>query len=296
MRLGIRLAALLKGITFIGDVGHFLLRAGAYGVGRSHRRAASAAPRCPYSVSACWSSAGLAPCAGFIKAAISRQKEFLADASAVQFTRDNRGIANALKVIGGFLPGSLVHAARAAEMSHIFFGEVRHSACGRAFPRIRRWSGASCASTRSGMASSSSARSALWPRRAQRGTWHRPAVPRGAGRWPPPRVASPTTRLGNAPPGDADFADAAPADGAVDDAGYSARPRPQRGIHEPARRHGTGPGAAHRPGRGSRKRAGAGRARGCTRTGRTGASSYCRPWQARCRTALPAARTPPCRR
>ncbi len=126
MRLSIRLAALLKGITFIGDVGHFLLRAGAYGVGRSSRsnERSAALPIVGLAFMVIGWLGALA--AGFIKAAISRQKEYLADASAVQFTRDNAGIANALKVIGGFIPGSLVHAARAPEMSHIFFGEVRH--------------------------------------------------------------------------------------------------------------------------------------------------------------------------
>lgn len=128
MRLGIRLAALLKGITFIGDVGHFLLRSGS-------RASVLASSRPRSQNTALLPILGLALlvfgwlgslAAGFIKAAISRQKEYLADASAVQFTRDNEGIANALKVIGGFLPGSLVHAARAEEMSHIFFGEVRH--------------------------------------------------------------------------------------------------------------------------------------------------------------------------
>lgn len=126
MRLGIRLASLLKGITFIGDVGHFLLRMGAYGVGRSNKRSESSAalPILGLGLMIIGWLGSLA--AGFIKAAISRQKEYLADASAVQFTRDTSGIADALKVIGGFLPGSLVHSARAPEMSHIFFGEVRH--------------------------------------------------------------------------------------------------------------------------------------------------------------------------
>ncbi|MEM9314649.1 MAG: M48 family metallopeptidase [Pseudomonadota bacterium] len=127
MRLGIRLAALVKGITFIGDVGHFLLRAGAYGMGLGRRRDErnAALPIVGLALLIVGWLGALA--AGFIKAAISRQKEYLADASAVQFTRDNSGIANALKVIGGFVPGSLVHAARAGELGHLFFGEVRHS-------------------------------------------------------------------------------------------------------------------------------------------------------------------------
>ncbi len=127
MRLGIRLAALVKGITFIGDVGHFLLRAGAYGtaLGRRRDERNAALPIVGLGLLIIGWLGALA--AGFIKAAISRQKEYLADASAVQFTRDNSGIANALKVIGGFVPGSLVHAARAGELGHLFFGEVRHS-------------------------------------------------------------------------------------------------------------------------------------------------------------------------
>ena len=58
-----------------------------------------------------------------IRAAISRQREFLADASAAQFTRNPAGLAGALKKIGG-LTGSRVNAARSAEMAHLFFGSV----------------------------------------------------------------------------------------------------------------------------------------------------------------------------
>ena len=42
--------------------------------------------------------------AGLIKSAISKQKEYLADASAVQFTRNPEGIGDALKIIGGYAP------------------------------------------------------------------------------------------------------------------------------------------------------------------------------------------------
>ena len=126
MRLNIRLAAMLKGITFIGDVGHFILRSSNHArTGSSSRRNGGPA----------FLGLGLGllalgwlggAVAGFIKAAISRQKEYLADASAVQFTRSKTGIADALKVIGGYIPGTLVHAARANEMSHIFFGQIEH--------------------------------------------------------------------------------------------------------------------------------------------------------------------------
>ena len=61
--------------------------------------------------------------ANLIKAAVSRQREFLADASAVQFTRNPAGIAGALEKIGGFATGSRMVTARADEASHMFFGD-----------------------------------------------------------------------------------------------------------------------------------------------------------------------------
>ncbi len=59
--------------------------------------------------------------ARMIQAAISRQREFLADASAVQFTRLPDGIAGALKKIGGFSEHGRITAPAAAEARHMFF-------------------------------------------------------------------------------------------------------------------------------------------------------------------------------
>ncbi|HCD55330.1 M48 family metalloprotease [Haliea sp.] len=127
MRLNIRLAALLKGITFIGDVGYVLMRASSHHRTGNDRDRSSNGPAVPLLGLGLWILGWLGGLAsGFIKAAISRQKEYLADACAVQYTRDNSGIADALKVIGGYVPGSLVHTARADELSHIFFGQIRH--------------------------------------------------------------------------------------------------------------------------------------------------------------------------
>src|SRR5205085_2001576 len=56
-----------------------------------------------------------------IQAAVSRQREFLADASAVQFTRNPSGLAGALKKIGGIAEGSALQSHRAEEASHFFF-------------------------------------------------------------------------------------------------------------------------------------------------------------------------------
>jgi Zn-dependent protease with chaperone function len=56
-----------------------------------------------------------------IQAAVSRQREFLADAASVQFTRNPDGLAGALKKIGGLESGSKLESAHAQEASHLFF-------------------------------------------------------------------------------------------------------------------------------------------------------------------------------
>ena len=56
-----------------------------------------------------------------IQAAVSRQREFLADASAVQFTRNPLGISNALKKIGRLYKSSKIDSPNALEVSHMFF-------------------------------------------------------------------------------------------------------------------------------------------------------------------------------
>lgn len=62
-------------------------------------------------------------CAKLIKAAVSRQREYLADASAVQFTRQADGIAGALKKIGGLQSGSSLQSGKKDDVSHMLFGE-----------------------------------------------------------------------------------------------------------------------------------------------------------------------------
>jgi Zn-dependent protease with chaperone function len=127
MRLSIRLAAMLRGITFIGDVGSILLHSA------SHRRRYRSSKKDDGRGAVLAIGLGLyligllgGLMAGLIKSAISKQKEYLADASAVQFTRNPEGIGDALKIIGGHSSGTYVETARAEEMSHLFFGQVRH--------------------------------------------------------------------------------------------------------------------------------------------------------------------------
>lgn len=122
MRLNVRLIALLAGILMLGQVGGFLLRAAAYRTSRSSRDGRARA------------AMGLIGLALFvigyigvffgrlIQAAVSRQRETLADASSVQFTRNPEGIAGALFKIG-LKGGYLDTTSHASDMNHMCFGE-----------------------------------------------------------------------------------------------------------------------------------------------------------------------------
>ncbi|WMW81102.1 M48 family metallopeptidase [Undibacterium cyanobacteriorum] len=70
-------------------------------------------------------------CGRLIKSAVSRQREFLADASAVQFTRNPDGIGGALKKIGGLTKvnqcGSRIRNPHAEQLSHMFLGAAKPS-------------------------------------------------------------------------------------------------------------------------------------------------------------------------
>ncbi len=62
--------------------------------------------------------------ARMVQAAVSRQREYLADASAVQYTRDPSGIGEALMKIGGMGSENKIRAAHATEASHLFFSSA----------------------------------------------------------------------------------------------------------------------------------------------------------------------------
>ena len=62
-----------------------------------------------------------------IKAGVSRQRESLADASSLQFTRNNEGIGRALRKIGGLGAGTggQIDHPHAESLSHMFLAPVR---------------------------------------------------------------------------------------------------------------------------------------------------------------------------
>ncbi|SHE98015.1 Zn-dependent protease with chaperone function [Microbulbifer donghaiensis] len=118
MRLNIRIVGLLNGILIIGLLGYWLLRGSHFSSGRDNRGRAAL-----FGIGAGLMVIGYTGTffGNLIKSAVSRQREFLADASAVQFTRNNTGIAGALKKIGGYSAGSQLASGNAAEFSHMYF-------------------------------------------------------------------------------------------------------------------------------------------------------------------------------
>ena len=108
MRLNLRLMGVLYGILLMGLVGRELF------LRRSRERMAGGAAVARDNViylvliGLTFMVLGFLGCffGNLIKAAVSRQREFLADASAVQFTRNPEGIAGALKRIGAAVFGS----------------------------------------------------------------------------------------------------------------------------------------------------------------------------------------------
>ncbi len=118
MRLNLRLMAVLAGILFISQIGEMLMHSGR---GRSKESNQIALLGIGLLILG-WIGTLFGKA---IKAAVSRQREFLADASAVQFTRNPNGIADALKLIGASQFNSLVEHPKATESSHLFFGNIR---------------------------------------------------------------------------------------------------------------------------------------------------------------------------
>jgi hypothetical protein len=126
MRMNVRISAIIFGILVIGLAGRGALMSLRYGrFGSSRERGGG--------------GIALVVGAGFallvigyvgyffgklIQASLSRQREFLADASAVQFTRNPGGVTGALKKIGGYAIGSSLDTHRAAEISHFFFAQA----------------------------------------------------------------------------------------------------------------------------------------------------------------------------
>ncbi len=138
MRLNIRLMGALFGILMLSLIGRRVLH-GSYYMGRSKNSNGGAIMAAAVAVM-------LVGYIGlffgrWIKSAVSRQREYLADASAVQFTRDPDGISGALKKISVYSEASYLNV-ESEEVSHMLFGDGQKMSMFSTHPpmneRIRR--------------------------------------------------------------------------------------------------------------------------------------------------------------
>ena len=123
MRMNIRLIGIVHGLLVLALVGRILLQFSGRARGGGDKRGGAAVVVL---------AAGLAMLVigyagyffgGLIKRAVSRQREYLADASAVQFTRNPMGLANALKKVGGLAQAGVIKNNHTEELSHMFFAD-----------------------------------------------------------------------------------------------------------------------------------------------------------------------------
>ncbi len=134
MRINLRLIGVIFGILVISLVGSVMMRVLYYSGGApARRRGKDNGATLAIAVFAAGLALYIIGWAGvffgrLIQAAVSRQREYLADASAVQFTRNPDGIAGALRQIGASASsggrGAKLNTAHASENSHLFFGEA----------------------------------------------------------------------------------------------------------------------------------------------------------------------------
>jgi Zn-dependent protease with chaperone function len=126
MRLNVRITAIVFGILVIGLIGRGLIEAIFRGRIRGSGKNKGGAVLIAFAVGLALLIIGYI---GYffgrlIQAAVSRQREFLADASAVQFTRNPDGIAGALRKIGGYALGGTMVNSHAGEIGHFFFTQA----------------------------------------------------------------------------------------------------------------------------------------------------------------------------
>ena len=132
MRMNIRLIGVIFGIMALGITGWVMVRFIGPAVLRSSSRSRSKEGAGGAGIGLAIIVLGLflvlCGCIGtffgrLIQAAVSRQREFLADASAVQYTRNPAGIGGALRKIGGITPLSKTHTD-ASQCNHMFFSQA----------------------------------------------------------------------------------------------------------------------------------------------------------------------------
>ncbi|PSN13043.1 hypothetical protein C7293_17610 [filamentous cyanobacterium CCT1] len=126
MGLNLKLIGVIHGLLLIYIAGRVILRTGYYSGGSLRRSKDDKGGGAILAAALAMLVIGYLGVLGgrLIKSAVSREREFLADAAAVQYTRNPEGIAGALRKIGQLSAGSAVTSPMAETASHLFFGEA----------------------------------------------------------------------------------------------------------------------------------------------------------------------------
>lgn len=128
MRINARTAAAIAGIMAIATIGYVIFRfvgpaLARSGGGRKNNGAAIGVALMLGGLVLMIVGFGGSLFGSLMQAAMSRQREFLADASAVQYTRNPRGIAGALRKIKAS-SRTPIHSSHARDMNHFFFSNA----------------------------------------------------------------------------------------------------------------------------------------------------------------------------
>jgi len=121
MLLNLRLTCLVHGVVLLGTSGYYMLH-----VDKQRNDGERFNDPFTYFFGIAFLAAGFTGTVlgQWIKAGVGRQREYLADASAVQFTRNKESLAGALKKIGGQNAGSFIESPAAQEYSHAYFANA----------------------------------------------------------------------------------------------------------------------------------------------------------------------------
>lgn len=127
MRINLRFTTMIFGFLYITQAASIIMRASRHlRVSGSNNKNAGAVIAAVFLISIILYIAGWLTSlwARVMQAAINRQREYLADAASVQFTRHGEALASALKKIGGSVSGATLQTTSAQSYNHFFFGQA----------------------------------------------------------------------------------------------------------------------------------------------------------------------------
>jgi len=121
VRLSLRIIGAVAGLTALAQLGYIFMRLGAESSGGDKDSAPLTIAMVVTGLVVLVIGSGGIFFAKVIQASVSRQREYLADASAVQFTRNPAGLASALKKVAGLAGAKRAGSAADLESQHLFF-------------------------------------------------------------------------------------------------------------------------------------------------------------------------------